>query len=110
MFAWLAFMLPMLTGWLDWNVGLARVLLNWIGRLLVLAVCLYPVAAAIEWGALAQKIVVCLALFWLGVFVFQLRAAERSGLIRQWMTSRRSRRKEGRVRVRYVGWASDNGS
>jgi hypothetical membrane protein len=103
MLGWLAFMVPMLVGWLDWNAGRPRVFLNWLGRLVVLAVCVYPVVAAVAWGALAQKIVVCLTLLWLGVFVFQLRAAVRKGVIRQWMRSRRSTRTERRVRVRYVG-------
>lgn len=103
MLAWLAFMVPMLLGWLDWNAGRPRVLLNWLGRLVVLAVCVYPlVAGSTSRGALAQKVVVCLTLLWLGVFVFQLRAAVRKGAVRQWMKLLRSNRRERRVRVHYV--------
>ena len=81
-------------------------------RQIVLAVCLYPLATAVGRGALAQKLVVCLALLWLGALVFQLRGEVRDGVLRQWMRSlspadQRSRNWERPVRVRYVGFADD---
>ena len=111
MFAWLFFMVLCMTAWLTWQRVDSEKQASFMARHAAMCVFLYPMAVAVSLGPPMQKVIVVLAVGWLGHFFGQLDDALEDGRVQKWQEPKRRRAlPKGQVPVRFISAPTSNGA
>ncbi len=93
MSSWLLLMVLCMIGWLGWRASRKEKEAFQMARYVTYGVCIYPIAVALSYGPLLQKIIVVLAVGWLGYFFGQIDDAIEGGAVRLWLKSPKQKKK-----------------
>lgn len=103
MSAWLICMVMSMLGWLDWQSGRSKEQqASAMATHVLRGVVIYPIAVAMSFGPLLQKLIVIAAIGWLGHLYGQVDEALATGRVSNWLQQPTRTKKKRRPDVKYI--------